>query len=296
VIFKNARFFTFDHQALKKIGLDDRLAARGLAALTAFEKERSGFVAASSDGALVFEAQPYLMVAMATDRKVLPASVVRQEMESKVQALEETRGRALSRKMKADMREDIEAELLARAFSVRHLYRIWMDRETGIGFVDQSSPKVQETFMTLWRDVVPEVAVTPVQTAVSPITAMTQWIAAGEAPRGFSIDQDAELRSAAAGQATVRYVRHPLEASEIRQHVVDGKQCTRLALTWADRVSFVLSEDFSLKRLQWAETSESEGSSDQSDEERFEADFALASGDMAQLVHDLIEALGGIDA
>jgi len=35
----------------------------------------------------------------------------------------------------------------------------------------------------------------------------------------------------------------------VRRHIAAGKQCTRLALTWADRVSFVLTESLAVDRF-----------------------------------------------
>ena len=122
---------------------------------------------------------------------------------------------------------------------------------------------------------------------------MTEWVASGEGPEFFSIDQEAELRSAAAGQATVRYLRHTLDGAEVRRHVSNGKQCTRLALTWRERLSFLLNEDGSLKRLQWVDAESDGNGTEVSEEERFDVDFVLSSGDLAGLCHDLTAALGG---
>ena len=76
---------------------------------------------------------------------------------------------------------------------------------------------------------------------------MTGWVADGDAPGGFSIDQDMELRSAE--NAVVRYSKHALDGEEIPQHIAAGKVVTRLGMTWGDKISFVLDEKMQLKRL-----------------------------------------------
>src|SRR6201999_788640 len=83
----------------------------------------------------------------------------------------------------------------------------------------------------------------------SPATAMADWLAKGDAPGAFGIDQDLELRAPDAGNATVRYARHNLEGRETRDHLKAGKSVVRLRLTWNDRISFVLTEHLQLKRL-----------------------------------------------
>ncbi|AAP85953.1 hypothetical protein PHG201 (plasmid) [Cupriavidus necator H16] len=59
-----------------------------------------------------------------------------------------------------------------------------------------------------------------------------QWLAGDAAPSGFTVDQEIELQSGAESKATVRYVRHPLDAENLRRHIAAGKRCTRLAMTW----------------------------------------------------------------
>jgi len=92
----------------------------------------------------------------------------------------------------------------------------------------------------------------------------------------------------------VRYVRHPLESAEIREHIEAGKQVTKLAMTWNDRISFVLNENMQVKRLAFLDLlkEESEQQAETADEQ-FEADFAIMSGELARFLPDLVEALGG---
>jgi recombination associated protein RdgC len=136
-------------------------------------------------------------------------------------------------------------------------------------------------------------------TAQGPGAAMTGWLAADQAPRGFSIDDDAELQMPAEEKATVRFVRHALDPVDIRRHIEAGKQCTRLAMTWMNRVSFVLTETLMIKRVAPVDViKENDDSpvenSPQGEEERFEADFTLMTGEVRQMLDDLVDALGGL--
>jgi recombination associated protein RdgC len=133
---------------------------------------------------------------------------------------------------------------------------------------------------------------------MSPGAAMTTWLSEGDAPAGFTLDRDLELRAPGDERATVRYVRHALEGEEIREHIAEGKSATRLGMTWNDRISFVLTEDLQIKRLAFLDIlkEEAEGQAEGRegrDEERFDIDFALMSGELAKLLAALVEALGG---
>lgn len=115
-----------------------------------------------------------------------------------------------------------------------------------------------------------------------------------QAPAGFTVDQDTELRANSEGKATVRYVRHTIEADDAQRHIVSGKQCTRLAMTWADKISFVLTESLTIKRVAPLDViKENADTTAQNDDERFDSDFALFSGEVARMLADLVAALGG---
>jgi recombination associated protein RdgC len=127
---------------------------------------------------------------------------------------------------------------------------------------------------------------------MSPAAAMADWLVAGEAPAHFSIDRDCELKAADGEKPVVRYARHALDIDEVRQHIQAGKQPTRLALTWRDRVSFTLTEGLQLKKISFLD-GVFEGQAKASADESFDADAAIATGELAPMIDDLIDALGG---
>ena len=87
----------------------------------------------------------------------------------------------------------------------------------------------------------------------------------------------------------------------VAREVVDasiaaGKHVTRLALTWKDRVSFVLTDQMLIKRVNFLEVLRNEGGEeDQDPDEKFDIDFALMTGELAKCIADLAEALGRYD-
>jgi recombination associated protein RdgC len=65
-------------------------------------------------------------------------------------------------------------------------------------------------------------------------------------------------------------------------------------MTWADRVSFVLTEALAVKRVAPLDVLKDENdASTRNEDERFDADFALMSGELNRLLAALVEALGG---
>jgi recombination associated protein RdgC len=127
---------------------------------------------------------------------------------------------------------------------------------------------------------------------------MADWLAGGDAPAGFTIDRDCELKAVGEEKAAVRYVRHALDGDEIggeiKAHLASGKLPTRLALTWDDRISFILTEKLEIKRLAFLDLlkEQAEKTAEHADEQ-FDADFALMTGEIARFLPQIVEALGG---
>jgi recombination associated protein RdgC len=123
---------------------------------------------------------------------------------------------------------------------------------------------------------------------------MTDWLAGENAPIGFTIDNELELRATGVSKAMVRYANHALEGSEIHSHIAAGKRATRLGLTWNDRISFVLTEQMQIKRLEFLDIIKEESSIlAENADELFDLDFTLMTGELAKMLSDLTEALGG---
>ena len=146
--------------------------------------------------------------------------------------------------------------------------------------------------MTLLVKALDGLALHLIQTAESPAACMAAWLMDGVPPEGFTIDRECELKSTDEMKSVVRYARHNLDTDEVKQHIVSGKVPTRVALTWRDRVSFILTESMALKKVAFLDVV-FEGAVSVDKGETFDADAAIATGELIQLIPDLVEALGG---
>ena len=253
-----------------------------------------GWVSPRRDGALVFALDRQWLLALAVEQRLLPASVVIEEVRERAEAIEAQQGYAPGRKQLKELRERVTEELMPRAFTRRRSTFVWIDPQNGWLCVDASSPARAEEVIEHLRHCLDEFPLALLHTQVSPASAMADWLAGGDAPAGFTIDRDCELKASGDEKSAVRYVRHPLEGDEIKAHLASGKVPTRLALTWDDRISFVLTERLEIKRLAFLDLlkEQAEKSAEHADEQ-FDADFALMTGELSRFLPQLVEALGG---
>jgi recombination associated protein RdgC len=260
----------------------------------ATDRVARGWVPPRGEGELVFSVEHQQLIALGIEQKLLPASVVRQYAQTKLAEIEAAQGYKPGRKQSREVIDQVEAELLPRAFVKRGLTYVWIDPVNRWLLVDASSSTRADEVMEHLKLSLGELPLTLIKTQIAPATAMTQWLAAGHAPGNFTIDRDCELQAAVEERAAVRYVRHNLDSDEVRSHIAGGKSATRLALTWNDRVSFVLTEQLQIKRLAFLDLlkEDAERQAENADD-LFAADFTLMCGELAQLLGHLLEVLGG---
>ena len=225
------------------------------------------------------------------ETRALPASVVNRKAQERVAQIEAATGRKPGIKETRDLKDDIRLELLPMAFTKQSSTLVWIDREASLLVLDAGSQARADELVTLLVQSLPGLALTLVNTKVSPSAAMAEWLVSMEAPQGFSVDRECELKAADESKAVVRYARHRLDTDEVKQHIEGGKMPTRLALTWNDRVSFVLTEGLQLKKLAFLDVV-FEGASSGKDD-GFDADVAISTGELQQALPVLLEALGG---
>ncbi len=256
--------------------------------------QSQGWVSPRDNGALVHSLNKQILLTMGTEKKLLPTSVINQVTRIKAAEIEEQQGFKPGRKQMKEIKEDVTDELLPRAFSAWRQTQVWIDPVNGWLVVDAGSPAKADEVLKLLIKSVEKLPMEALRVVQSPIAAMTAWLSSDEAPAGFTVDQDTELRSNGEGKATVRYVRHTIEADDAQRHIASGKQCTRLAMTWADKISFVLTESLTIKRVAPLDViKENADTTAQNDDERFDSDVALMTVELARMLADLVEALGG---
>lgn len=293
--FKNMMLYRLPAPwAMTAAELEEKIAPQAFAPCSSVDLQRTGWVVPAPHANLVHAVGGQFLLRLQTEKKLLPASVVNQFVKAKIAAIEEQQGYKPGRKQTKEIKEQMVDELLPRAFSLLSGVSVWIDPVNGWLALDTASQAKAEEVMSLLIRAVPHLPAAPVQTATAPMAAMTGWLAEDVAPAGFTIDQDTELRSSGDSKATVRYSNHSIEADEVKKHITGGKRCTRLALTWKDRISFVLTENLVVKRIAPLEVLDEEAKGrDGGAEEAFDADVTLMTGEFAALLADLVDALGG---
>lgn len=294
--FKNLQFYRLPAGwSMSAEMLEEQLARKRFQPCGSQDQETRGWVSPHAGETLVHRVGDQWLIALGSEQRLLPSSVVKQEAEERAEEIAARQGYKPGRKQMKELRDQVMQEFLPRAFTRRKKVFAWIDPVNGWLGIDAPSQTRAEDVLEALRQALETLPLSLVRTERSPAAAMADWLAGGEAPGGFTIDQDCELRAVTEDKAAVRYVHHALEGDEVRGHLEAGKMPTRLALTFDDRVSFVLTEKMEVKRLDFLDVVKEKVDESGAEDARaiFDAGFALMTGEVALLLPALVEALGG---
>lgn len=222
------------------------------------------------------------------EQKMLPDAVVKRKLCEKVRQLEEERGRKPGKKEQKELKDEVRLNLLPQAFTQQSSVWVWIDPQNHLLAIDTSSQTKADEVVTALIDCLPGLAVSLLDSRTAPTSAMSYWLRTQEAPHGFTVDRETELKSEDESKAVVRYANHPLDIDEVREHIEQGKLPTKLALTFDDRVSFVMTDSLQLRKIDILDVKTEDVL-----ETGFDADVALVTGELRRMIPMLIAALGG---
>ena len=291
-IYRFTRPFEQDADALEK-----QLEEMAFTPCGSQDISKFGWVAPLGKGtsALVHEAAGQLLLCARKEEKMLPSSVVKDMLDEKVEALEAEQGRALKKKEKEALKEEILMTLLPRAFTRHSQTFLWINPADGYVAVDAGSVKKADDVLALLRKSIGSLPVVPLALKNPPEITMTEWLNGTTPPAGFTLGDEVELRSALEHGGIIRAKQQDLLSEEMKAHLLADKLVTKLALNWGETLSFVLGDDLSIKRLKFSEELREQNDDVTSEDPaaRLDADFALVTAELSQFIPALFAALGG---
>ncbi|CAI1619814.1 Recombination-associated protein rdgC [Serratia quinivorans] len=293
ICIKNALIYRLS-RGVDLSGMEEQLAAFAFTPCGSQDMAKTGWVAPIGD-ALVHTANGQRLLVVQREEKLLPREVIQTELNEKVAKLEAEQHRKLKKAEKDALKDEVLHSLLPRAFSKYHKTQIWINEGAGLIIVDAASAKRAEDALALLRKSLGSLPVVPL-TMANPIElTVTEWVRSGQPPAGFTLQDEAELKAVLEEGGIIRCKKQDLVGDEIASNLQAGKLVTKLALSWQDRIDFVLSDDGTLKKLKFSDVLlEQNDDIDREDyAQRFDADFILLTGELSALIANLVTALGG---
>lgn len=241
---------------------------------------------------IIFEAQKTMLINLMREEKILPSAVIKHKLDKQVVKIQTAEGRNVGRREKHELREAIIDDLLPKALTKRSsTYGLFAGEWL---FVDTANRRKAENMLTKLREALGGLPAQQPFTRQSPASLMTNWLLQGEAQGQFVLDSDVTLVGAGDVAPKVKISRKDLTAEDVVRHAKNGMKVTELGLVWNDRVAFILTQDLTLKRIQWLDVvqEEAEGSCDDAESMAYATQLLMEAA-LSAILGELVDFLGG---
>ena len=297
--FKNLALYRFTEPfSLTSNELEKKLVDKQFRPCASHDEFSLGWAAPAGNTVeqLVHNSNGFMMICLKKEEKVIPAAVINEMLLDKINEVEEREGQKLAKKERTTLKEELIFELLPRAFSFSKKTFAYIDPKGGWMVVDAASAKKAEDLLSHLRKTIGSLPVIPINSNNKPTITMTQWLVDTKSvAKNFVVEDECELRSPEEEGGIIRCKRHNLSLPEITNHLDSGKQVIKLAIAWSDRLSFILDENLSIKRLKFLDLIQDQVADIEVDDEvsQFDVDFSIMSLEIANFLPHLLNTFGG---
>ncbi|MDH1009965.1 recombination-associated protein RdgC [Pseudomonas nicosulfuronedens] len=247
------------------------------------------------DAPLVHSSHGFLLISTRKQERILPGSVVRDELAEKVEQIEADQMRTVFKKERDQIKDEIVQALLPRAFIRKSSTFAALDLERGLVLVDTNSAKKAEDLLSTLREALGSLPLRPISVKVAPTATLTEWMKKQDAEGDFHVLDSAVLADTHEDGGKVVATRQDLTSEEMQLHLTAGKLVIQAALAWSDKLSFVIDDKLAIKRLRFEDLLQEKAEKDGGDDAagQLDASFVLMMLTFREFLPALIEALGG---
>lgn len=232
------------------------------------------------------------IVVAASEVRLLPASVIRTVLDEKLIQFELSQQRPMRRAEQLQLKEEIEFELLPKAFTVQKKDWLYIDTFKQWVVINSANPNKASDIMALLIKALGSISAVPLTIDVSLSQLFSNWLREPQSlPEALSLGQRCVLINSQDDKS--QYICKDIEqnGNEIDTLLDEGYCVSSLELSWQDRIQFVLTDNFQLKRLKcidYLEEAFKENGKLGDEREKFDSNFSLLAGEVRELLSFLI--------
>lgn len=246
-------------------------------------------------GEMVHEVAGSSLICMGKEERILPRSVINKMLAEKVSVLETQHGRTIKRAEKAQIAEDLEFELLPKAFCIQKKLLALLDPISKRLIINTSSTNQATQLTALLRKTVSGLTLNPVDHRENLALRFAEWIHSPDTlPSQFQLASDCVLFALNDEKKRIHCKGYELPADEILTLLSQGMATAEISLIWKERIQLTLTQDFTLKKLKsldYLVDDFNEIGALEEEHQRQDAALTLLSGELRELTNDLLADL-----
>lgn len=293
-MFRNVRYYRLESiWPESEKALSKELQKAGFKPCGPLTERSSGWVPVDPDAGnlLARRVNGADLVKLRSQSRVLPAAVINEELEVRIEEYRNRMQEAPSPREKRRLKAETRDELLPKALLKSD--RIWgyVDLKEKVVGIDTALESVAERFLRRLSAPFGGLVARPLQYK-QPVDELLSGIFLGGAPGQFSVGRECRMRDPGDPGSVVRWTDFDLTDQTIRNHVANGMRLTHLAIVYDNVMACVLDENGVISKLRFL------GMDDDDDDgneplARLDAEFVLITGTLRKMLGDLKKALGG---
>lgn len=287
---KNVQVYLFETPfTLTAEQLSNALEKFAFSPIGQLQESTFGWIPPMADGNMLCESiQTNLFFAAQKQEKILPSSVINEYLVERLSEIEQEEGRRPGRKERQQLKEDIRAQLLPKAFNKTKRIHAWIDTRNQWLIVDTSSESLADDFTAALREAVGSLAITPLHNSTAASDLLTRWyLHSDQRPNSITPESDLELVLLQDPNVKARYKNLAIDAPEIQHSLDSGMRIKQMAINYLDDIQCVLNDKLHVKRVKFSDAL-SERAQNEEDER---AELILMIDSVTNLVTELKSSL-----
>ena len=235
----------------------------------------------------------HLMV-LAKEERLLPSTIMQAVLDEKNKAYELNHNRPMRRADKLQLKEEIEFDLLPKAFTVQKKDWFYIDTDKQWLVINSPNPNKASEIVTLLTKALGSLDTSPINSEANLSTLFAHWLREPSSlPEGLVLGKNCLLVNG--GEDKSQYTCKGIEQNREELIVLLSQEylVSSLELIWQERIQFVLTEEWVLKRvkcLDYLEDAFRDNSKLDNEQEQFAANFSLLTGEIRSLITFLMNA------
>jgi len=223
--------------------------------------------------------------------KLLPASVINQELKIRIAQIETEQGYKVGKKMKRDLKEQITEELYSKAFNVSKFFNVWINTDHDLMCIETTSESVADNVMSQlikdldWRG-------NRFVTNRPADFLMRQLILSDDSSVGnFSLGASCVLQDRDENGKKITYENESLNSGVVSNYVMEGKKPVKLeVMIDGGECIFTIDNNYVISKITLPDIVENRSDFD-TDDDYFDNQFAISAGQCIGIINALIETL-----
>jgi len=235
----------------------------------------------------------HLLIA-AKEVRLLPSSIIQAVLEEKNNAFELNHNRPMRRAEIMQLKEEIEFDLLPKAFTVQKKEWFYIDTSKQWLIINSANPSKASEVVTLLTKTLGSLDASPLMPDSDLSALFARWLhEPSSLPEGLVLAKGCVLVTS--GEDKSQYTCKDIEenSEELASLLAQGYTVSSIELIWQERVQFVLTNNFLLKRLKcldYLDDAFKDNGKLDDDQEQFDANLSLLTGELRDLIHFLMDA------